>query len=269
MLSFIIWTIILSLVLFLCLKVLGAQFTYLRKAYFLGITLWSSWLPVCCAAMLVMLLGINLTGAPGFNAELRNLNQFFGAPELLILFIVSPLLFTRANNIVGAAIAIYCLERLLLSEQPIPSSQSILIVMATSTSVAIIGDKMPWHLFSHPNITAHRMREVLILALAMAALATIFATIINFREFSNWLSQHFAWEYGPKLCLVGLGVLFIGWFSVALGVTRHFVLPAMCLPSIFASAYITQWPAYVLVVPFAAGLALSLAVTDRRIIRRG
>ena len=65
--------------------------------------------------------------------------------------------------------------------------------------------------------------------------------------------------------IIVLAGLAFGWLSVALGVTRNLALPLLSLPTMFVLAYMTAWPSHILAIPFAACLALSLTVADRRV----
>jgi len=61
-----------------------------------------------------------------------------------------------------------------------------------------------------------------------------------------------------------------GWVSIALGITRHFMLPLLSLPVVFVLAFLTSWPAHILIIPFAICLALSLSVGERKAgLKRG
>jgi hypothetical protein len=88
--------------------------------------------------------------------------------------------------------------------------------------------------------------------------------IFKIYAFNRWISSSFGMVLPLGVTLGLLVAIFFGWLSVALGFTRHFTIPLLCLPSLFVLAYITEWPSYLLVVPFALCMALGLASAERR-----
>ena len=236
------------------------------RSYYLGIRFWASWLPVVAAGSMIVLVGSNLSSS--VNNSLWSLGNHLSRIELMLIFLASPLLFSKISNIVGITLTIYCLEKIVLSDSSLPPSLAMIILLSLTTIVGILGDKMPWNLTGKLDSASKRLREIFTVGLSFLSLAFVFATIMEIQGFSQWLLQNFEISFSPKLNIIILIFLLLGWLSVALGITRHFILPILCLPSLFAIAYTTNSPSYMMVIPFALSLSLSLAITDRRLILR-
>lgn len=260
---------IIALLTVLALKSLGDTSRYLRACYYFGVSLWASWLPLVAILTYIALIGSNISEQSFVTrSELFDLSGFFGLAELVILFLVSPLFFTRTGNIMAAAITIYVLERMMLSSELPNANPALLILIGSSTSIAILCDKIPWLAGKSLNVSAHRFRETMILILAVLSMVVVMTAMIDLRSFTHWINYNFEMDLSYIISFFGLVLLFSAWLSIALGMTRHLVLPVVCLPSLFAMAFVTSWPSYVLVIPFSACLALSLAIADRRLISR-
>jgi len=238
---------------------------YLQQSYYRGINLWAGWLPILATAVFVFTIGINISKDAVFFSENLNLRGVITPAELLLLFVVSPLFLTRAGNLIAAAVGCYCVERAVLgSPGAVPNAMTL--IAGSTTTVAILGDKMPWLSSIRANQSAHRLREVLILILSFVAITSICAALLNVGNLTLWLSRHYHIHMTRPVAVFSLAAFLFAWVSVAIGMTRHFVLPALAAPTVFILAFISNLAPYLLVVPFAAALALSLAVADRRLV---
>ncbi len=238
----------------------------IQRSYYLGIQMWSSWLPVVAAGFFILIVGFNLSGAN--QSHPIAIGNHLSSIELMVIFLASPLLMSQISNIAGLTLTIYCLERIILSDHQSQPSLAMISLLACTIIIGILGDKMPWNLSRRINYSSKRLREIFILVLSFLSLAFIFAAIMEIQGFSRWLQLNFQISFSPKLNIILLIFLLLGWLSVALGITRHFILPILCLPSLFAIAYTTNSPGYMMVIPFAMSLSLSLAISDRRLILR-
>jgi len=238
----------------------------LSRSYYLGINLWATGLPVLAAGMVILIIGSNLSSSTGNG--IFALGKHLSRIELMLIFLASPLLFSKISNIVGITLTIYCVEKIVLSDNALPPSLAMISLLSFTTIVAILGDKMPWNITRKIDSASRRLREIFTIGLSFFCLAFVFATIMELQGFSKWLEYSFQISFSPKLNMIILIFLLLGWLSVALGITRHFILPILCLPSLFAIAYTTNSPSYMMAIPFALSLSLSLAITDRRLILR-
>jgi hypothetical protein len=255
---------ILGLALMIVLKILTDRFEFIRRAYLRGIALWAHWLPVLAALGFIFIIGANVSNDPMLPRQYFRLDMFFESFELLILFVLSPLLFTRAGNIVAAASALYCIERIILSNSPAEPNLGVILILSCSIIISLIGDKMPWHLRSKYQSSLDRLREIAVLILCFAALSFIFASILNLKAFSRWLLIYYKLNLGQDIAIVSLVVLFLGWIAVAIGTNRRLSLPFLCILTMFPIAFVSHWSGYVLLVPFVATVSLSLASIDHR-----
>jgi hypothetical protein len=242
----------------------------LKRSYYAGIGLWSRWLPVCAVGIYLAILTVNLASGGSTGERNLTLNGFFSVPEIIALFLVGPLFLTRIGNLLAAATLVYCGERLLLLHPP-GTTAALYLVTGSLTFIAVIGDKMPWHPADAASAVARRLREVLVLAVALGALAITFTALIKAHGFARWATATFGMPVTGYETMLLLVAVFVGWLAVALGFSRHLVMPVLLLPSLFVLAYVSSWPSHLLVMPFSLCFALSLAAAERRVVgvRRG
>jgi hypothetical protein len=236
----------------------AVRYFQLKRSYYLGISLWSRWLPVAATGIYLATLTVNLFANGGVDPAPLSLSTLFSVPEMTVLLIAGPLFLTRAGNLIGAVALAYVMEKMLAS--PAADTTLAFYLMTASTAVvAVLSDRMPWLSIEGINQFAEKMREILLIALTISALAVVFAGIIKVHGFNHWVSTSFGLGLPDPLMMMLLVALFVGWLSVALGFTRNFTIPLLSLPTLFVLAYISEWPAEVLLVPFVLALALSLA----------
>ena len=99
----------------LVLAVAGAalRFFQVRRTYYIGISLWSRWLPVVATGIYLGTLAMNLAADGRIDPGPLSFTGFFSTAEVIVLFLAGPLFLTRLGNIFGALTLAYCIERLL------------------------------------------------------------------------------------------------------------------------------------------------------------
>jgi hypothetical protein len=235
----------------------------LKRSYYMGVSMWSRWLPVCAIGIYLAVLAVNLVAGAGPRNPI-GMAGYFSTLELAVFFVVGPLFLTRLGNLLATATILYFLERLVINTRGFDAPLSLYLLTGAATIIALLADKMPWLSHDGPSILAHKFREIMLTFLTLAAMGVVFAAILKVNELSRWMATLLAISL-PNTVVLGLLVgLFLGWLSVAVGYTRHFTIPLLCLPSIFILAFVTAWPSYLLVIPFTTCVALSLASADRR-----
>jgi hypothetical protein len=254
----------LALLSIIALALLARRSDELRRIYYTGIAAWARWLPVVATGLFLAVLVTNLMLDEAAGAPALNLAAFFSTTELVVFFLVGPLYLTRLGNVLATATVLYCIERLVVGDSGQAPTLAVYMVMASATVVAVLGDKAPWLQGERTTPLAHRFREVLLIAFTVACLAVVFTGIVKIYAFNRWIAATFGMTLPAAVTLGLLVAIFCGWLSVALGFTRHFTIPLLCLPSLFVLAYITGWPSHLLVVPFALCLALGLSTAERR-----
>lgn len=253
---------------FLLLLVLGAavRFFQLKRSYYLGISLWSRWLPVAATGIYLATLTVNLFAMGSMGTDPLALSSLFSLPEMTVLLIAGPIFLTRIGNLVAAAALAFVMQKMLATPSA-ETTAAFYMMTATTAVIAVLSDRMPWLSMEGINQFAEKMREILLITLTTSALAVVFSGIIKIHGFGRWLGQSFGLGMPDALLLFLLVLLFVGWLSVALGFTRNFTIPLLSLPTLFVLAYISEWPSELLIVPFVLTLSLSLAAAERRLQR--
>jgi hypothetical protein len=255
---------LLALLSIIALALVARRSDDLRRMYYAGIAAWARWLPVVATGIFLAVLVTNLMTDEAAGAPSLSLAPFFSTAELVVLFLVGPLFLTRLGNVLATAAVLYFIERLVVGYSGQTPTLAVYLVMAAATIVAVLGDKVPWLAGESTTPLAHRFREVLLIAFTIACLAVVFTGIVKIHAFNRWIAATFGMAMPAAVTLGLLVAIFCGWLSVALGFTRNFTIPLLCLPSLFVLAYITGWPSYLLVVPFVLCLALGLSTAERR-----
>jgi hypothetical protein len=248
----------------LTIQGLGTKFSKLRNLYFLGIVLWSRWLPVLAALTFICILGANVVGGDTSFHKLLSLRSVLSYPETMILLLLSPIMFTRAANLIAAGALLYLLQRLFFSDAHIVSG-AWLTMIASTTTLAMLADRMPWVAIQGTTSVAVSIREVVINMIALGLLIASMFSLTKVSQFVLWSDTNFSLTLSASVVSGVLGAMMVGWVCISMGLKRHFILPLLSLPSLFVLAFITSWPPYMLVVPFAAILALSLSSIDFRV----
>ena len=261
------WDLFIGSILVALLSVLSARFALFKRSYYLGISAWGSWLPVLATGFYLALLVVNVASSGDLADHTLNLGRVLSLTEMIVLLMLGPLFLTRWGNIVSTAVLVYIAQRLSLqSDDPLAATNFAAshLVLGALTVVGVLGDKMPWLKGDRVQATSHRLREILLIFVAVGALAVTATGMIKYGGFTRWFNILFGVAV-PSAAMLGLlTAVFMAWLSVALGFTRHFMMPLISLPSVLVLAYLTAWPSLLIVVPFVASLALSLAIADRR-----
>ena len=260
-----IWAIFFLLALIILVRGLARRFAAISGSYYLGINTWGQWLPVGAAGLYFAVLVVNLASFGELGSHGLNLGHTLSAFEMIFLLMIGPLLLTRWSNLVGTSVLIYLVNRLVFTEAETAAGlQGILIILAASTTAAVIGDKAPWLAGDAVRMTASRMREILLVTLSIAALGAIAIGMVKYVAFGRWFNATFDAELPIVGMLAILTAVFVGWLSIALGFTRNFMMPVVALPTLTVVSYVTGCSTVILFVPFFACLALSLSSADRR-----
>ncbi len=261
------WAVFSGILLVALLSALSNRFAPLKQSYYFGVAAWGNWLPVLATGLYLALLVVNLASAGDLADHALSLGRVLNLFEMIFLLMVGPLFLTRWGNLVAAGVLVYFAERLMMqASDPVAATNFAAshLVLAATTVVAVLGDKMPWLAGDRIQGTAHKLREILLIFLCVGALGVTATGMIKYVGFARWFNGAFGAALPPLMMLGVLTAIFIAWLSVALGFTRHFMMPLVTLPSVLVLAYITAWPSLLMIVPFIASLALSLASADRR-----
>lgn len=235
----------------------------LKKIFYIGVSIWSRWLPVLASIIYLTILGSNLIVGGNFGGNILNLSGFLSIPEIVVLFLVGPMFLTRVGNVLALATVLYCTQRLLFGEAE-GASLSMLLMIGSAMIIAVLNDRMPWIASGGLDPAAIKLREIISMTLSVGSMVVIIVTILKIYAFAKWMKLTLGVGISPAVALAGLVLMCVGWLSVAAGFTRHMTLPLLCLPTLFALAFLTGWPSYLMVIPFSAAVALSLATAERR-----
>lgn len=260
--------IIISTTIMLILLSLGERFAYFKQCYFYGISLWSRWLPVIMTSVFALvLLGNMFSSVPYFSAG-ASVRHLLSAAEIAIfLLAVAPLLLTSSGAMVGIGGLAYLLVKIVIHQSVGAPQLGISYLLAALTTVIILNDKTPWLADRDALPLSQKIRDAAAIVLALGALMILIVSMFKAAIFSRWSAGVFGVTLSQQMLIALLVAMFIVWMTVALGLSRHFTLPMICLPTIYCAAFVTSWPAYMLVIPFIAAICLTLAM-DRRITLR-
>jgi hypothetical protein len=241
-------------------------FERLRKSYYVGVSVWSRWAPVIATGIYLSVLAVNLATGGAVTGSPLSLDGCFSLVEIIVLFLVGPVFLTRMGNLVATAVIAYCVQRALLGTMPASAGLGLglHLVTASATVVAALGDRMPWYTLESSPSFAGKLREILLAVVTLGSLTALFTGIVKVHGFAKWLGASFGLGLPSLLVLILLVSMFVGWLAVALGFARHFTIALLSLPTVYVTAYVTGWPAHLLVVPFALSMSLSLAAGERR-----
>jgi len=255
-----------AIAIMLSVVLLGGRFSILRRAYYEGIATWSGWLPALATIGISALVAINLI--PGVISEnsLFHLTDSLHTTELLMLVAIAPLFLTRSASLLATMTIVYLVARILTASAPGTSSLGIILLCAATTLVAALGDRMPWIAQTGTNSLASRVRGLCTTILSIGAVVAIFAALVKLPAFAKWATATFDVAITKETSAVVLLSMLGVWLTILFGITRHFSLPIVALPTLFVLAFSTGWPGYLLVIPFTAALALALTTADRRLI---
>jgi len=255
---------VIAVSLIILVAILGARFEYLRRSYYFGVNIWSTWLPVIATAIYMSLLAVNLVNEPSQVPPAMDLNKFFSSLELTVLFVVGPLFMTKIGFLIALATLSFTIERFVSSGVAASASGCLYLFTSSVTFVALLGDKMPWLSKHVSNGTTQKMRDILVIGISIASLGLMTATFTKIPTFQKWIIQILNLDIPNVAILFLLVGIFIGWLSIVLGFTRNVTLPLMSLPTLFVLAFVTGWPSYLLIIPFSVCLALAVSTADRR-----
>jgi hypothetical protein len=264
------WAVFWGILLIALLSGLSRRFERLKRSYYFGVNAWGHWLPVFATGLYLAVLVVNLAAAGELADHTLALGHVLKLFELIFLLMIGPLFLTRWGNAIAALALVYFAQRVLMqADDPLAATNfaAAHLILASTTVVAVLGDKMPWLSGDRVQGTANKLREILLIFLCVGALGVTATGMIKFAGFTRWFNGEFGLGTPAFMMLGILTAMFAAWLSVVLGFTRHFMMPVITLPSTLVLAYITGWPPLLMIVPFIASLALSLATADRRIER--
>jgi hypothetical protein len=206
------------------------------------------------------IIALTLSPLNGFTQW--SIGRHFSSPELVVMLLAGPMFLTRAGNLIAIATMIYGATTMLIEPAIQPPSAGLLILFTSLTITAILADRMPWHPRMNFGSLAQQIRNFFFVAICSVSLAFTIIAIIRVKPFGIWIDHLFFYQIPARTLFFALTALLLGWFGVLLGYTRHALLPVLCLPTYLVVTYLTNLPNHVLIVPFAATVALSLASAD-------
>lgn len=258
------WAVFLGMLLVALLSVLSKRFASLKRSYFLGVTTWGNWLPVLATGLYLALLVVNLLAAGELANRSLSLGPLLNLFEMTFLLMVGPLFLSRWGNLLATGVLVYFAARLFEQVDAQGAAAAPHLILAATTIVAVLGDKMPWHPSERSGSGADRVRDFLLMVLSSGALSVLAMGLIRYVGFTRWFNVSFGAALPPMMMLGVLAALLIAWLTIALGITRHFMLPLVTLPTALVLAYVSHWSTLLIIVPFIASLAISLTTADQR-----
>lgn len=241
----------------------------LRRAMYFGIELWSMVLPLLSVMIYLSILFVNVYPAKSLNPRMLDLSHYFSMAELTVLLCVGPLFLTRFGNLLGLATAFYAVERVALGSSGAHGmSAGLMLLVGSSSIIAVLADRLPWHSGIAKEIASKKLRELLVNLVAVLALGLFFAAILKSYKYADWLESFFGFAVQREVVLAALTLALVGWLGIALGFMRGALLSILLLPTILTITFIGQTPNYALIIPFFIILGLCLATSDHRLLRR-
>jgi len=232
----------------------------MRRACTESLGFWAGLLP-SLATLIFLLLPVLYLGhielSP--NHQWLLLQNEISSFEVILLLVAGIFFVTAYGNLIAAIVVLYGLERTLLTSSS-ELTPAMLLLLSSATIVAVLADKMPWHPQHAGNEITHRVREIASLALCFCGLALAFAAALKMAELTQWVSATFAPTVTQEGVSIGMLAIIVGWVFIAMGTSRHYLMPVVIVPTLALVCFLTNWPAAVLVLPFCLALSLSLAV---------
>lgn len=244
-------------------SVIALRFARLQRHTLVGAAALARWAPVAATGLYLAVLAVNLSPGAPLNGHDLNLSGVFSTVEIIVLFLIGPLFLTRMGNVLAVATVAYSIERLLAGAAWTPNV-ALFIVSGSATTVAMLGDKMPWLQAEGSQILAYKVREIVLIALTTAALGVLGVGMLKAHALSIWVGELFKLQISYVAIMAAIAATFVGWLTVALDSTRRFAVAILALPTLVVLAYVTEWPSTLLIIPFALCLALSLTHGERR-----
>lgn len=262
------------------IALLGARIMLLRRAYYLGIAFWSKWLAVIATGIYMGLMATNVALGDSIPLEALSLNSSLSTLVMTILFFVGPLFLTPLGGLIAAIVTVFLIYSITGSPNLVPMSLGMAALPALTTIIAVLGDRMPWLQGSISAKLAAKIRDILIAAISIGSIGLLLTALSQLNSLTHFVMESL--DLATALTAIGLKgtlnspmilklfsvsliiLLMSAWLSIALGFTRHLVLPVISLPTLTVLAFMTSWSNWLLIIPFTACLALALAVADRR-----
>ncbi len=260
-----IYLFIVGLLLLSIYAVLASRFSYFRNSAKAGLNIWASLLPTISLIVLAFIIIVNFGTLSGDAKKILSLRPYLTTADLVTVAICLPLLAMRLGYIISAAMTLFLLQRILFGFVTTDPGTGFVILVSCLSCLAVLGDKLPWFDPRRASITAQKFREILIIFSCFSALTIIFTSLIKLPLLSRWLLVVFNLTPPPEAVVGILVVLLSGWMIIALGLTRHILLPFVLLPSLMLVAFVTDWPTYALAITFAVTICLAIATAERRI----
>ena len=233
----------------------------IKSSYFLGIEVWSRWLPVFAIGLIVLMLLGNLS-AKGVTHPVLSLAPVIRGPEILIYLILGPILFSSIGNVMATVSAIYCFQKYLLVSG-LGDASGIYIFISANLIVALLGDKMPWNTHYH-NQTAKKLRELLVGIIAVLALASAMISLIKLKSFSLWLTAFFTFHIHPAIVMGLIAALILAWTGVAMGILRNLSIVVVGIPTTLVCGFLLNLHSFAYLMFFSVLFSLALATAERR-----
>lgn len=228
---------------------------------------WAAWLPVLAACSFVLLVGVNISGLSESPAMFFSFGNSLSPLELVLLFVCSPLFFTRFANLYGVALTVFLCERLLFAREALSCAQTILL--AQTTILAVLADRMPWTQGAFSKNHNARLKETLLQILVVFSLITALYALMHLKLWQMWLFRQYGLNMSQAQAFISLFGLIGLWLLASLNYLRSMALVLAAVPTLVVSTYALGLPISVLVAPFVLSLALSLTQIRRRYIVHG
>ena len=253
-----------------CIGLIASKWAFMMGGYHAGASIWSRSLPTLSAIGFTFVVLANLTWQHHSFFGFLSFGNFFSFPELLFLVLCGGFYMTRLGQLVAAL----CTSWLLLRaySQPMSTSFSgtgLLLAVAFSVIVTVLGDYMPW--FPKQTKTHHKgnvFRVVLLTSITVAAAGVTMFSLTKLKALCLWLPSVSYTTVTQVYASAMLYTILVGWTMVALGFYRHILLFLLSLPTLTLVAFATGWNGPILAAFMTLIVSLAIASADRRFEQR-
>lgn len=244
----------------------------LLSFFYLGLEVWSRWLPKLAISLIAALVLMNLSSFDFSLIPGLNLSPLYSKNELLFYSLSLPLLFSKGLLFVLPALLFHTLFKVLnVDEHSLLAGH--LLILGSLTVLALTWDRLGTCKFRdikrQTSLQTFRLFKFQFVLLTFVGIATFLGLNSDqvFHKLSPNLEQ-LGIFISPVVLTIYLLLNFTGWVLASIGYSRNLLLFFLSAPTILLASLTTKLPNFFFVVLLSSCIALVITTTDRRELAR-